>query len=389
MIANNLEKYQNIYIYGAGKEGRKVYNALTFFKVPVQNFVISKYDGAYCFEREVIELSQVKTHPDESFFIVTVPKQHQEDVISNLKERGYNNYIVWASSELNELWRSADYTFEDRRKNKEKCCFILSGYKEFLWEDVFARIEAFAPDDIDFCIISSGLYNEKLSAKAKANNWSYLATKVNSVTIIQNVAMALFEDYKWVYKIDEDMFITKDSFEKLYACYKDVEQTGEYHVGIVAPLIPVNGYGYKRVLKEIGKEEAYIARFGTIVSGGNPASEIEKNPETAVFMWNDTMQLDQLNRHFEEIGNPAICGVRFSIGFILMKHSFWDNMNGFFVSGNHDMGRDEEEVCSTCIVNSEAIVIAENTVVGHFSFGKQTAAMKEYYNDNREWFSVQ
>ena len=55
MIIEELKKYKNIYIYGAGKEGRKVYNALTFFRIPVQNYVISKYDGAYCFEKEVIE----------------------------------------------------------------------------------------------------------------------------------------------------------------------------------------------------------------------------------------------------------------------------------------------------------------------------------------------
>ena len=71
-----------------------------------------------------------------------------------------------------------------------------------------------------------------------------------------------------------------------------------------------------------------------------------------------------------------------------MKHSFWNGMQGFFVSGNPDMGSDEEEVCSNCIINSQPIIVADNVVVGHFSFGRQTEIMKDYYNDNREWFSI-
>ena len=37
------------------------------------------------------------------------------------------------------------YTFIDRKKNSDRLCIILAGYKQFLWEDVFGRIEKYAP----------------------------------------------------------------------------------------------------------------------------------------------------------------------------------------------------------------------------------------------------
>ena len=35
------------------------------------------------------------------------------------------------------------YKFEDRRKNKEKLCIILSGYQEYVWDVVFKRIKKY------------------------------------------------------------------------------------------------------------------------------------------------------------------------------------------------------------------------------------------------------
>jgi hypothetical protein len=34
------------------------------------------------------------------------------------------------------------------------------------------------------------------------------------------------------------------------------------------------------------------------------------------------------------------------------------------------------------------MIVAHNTVVGHFSFGPQTEAMKEFYHDNPEYFEI-
>ena len=49
---------------------------------------------------------------------------------------------------------------------------------------------------------------------------------------------------------------------------------------------------------------------------------------------------------------------------------------------------DEGKLGEFCINNSYAIVVAEDTVVGHFSFGQQTEYMKKLYENNREWFAM-
>jgi hypothetical protein len=64
-----------------------------------------------------------------------------------------------------------------------------------------------------------------------------------------------------------------------------VEKEEPYHVGFVAPLIPINGYGHVRVMKKLGLEEEYERRFQKLVYAAEPDSMIESNPETAKFMW--------------------------------------------------------------------------------------------------------
>ena len=63
-------------------------------------------------------------------------------------------------------------------------------------------------------------------------------------------------------------------------------------------------------------------------------------------------------------------------------------MGGFPVSGSTDLGEDEKEICRYCICHSYAAIIAENTVVGHFSFGRQTEAMRDLLKKKPELFQI-
>lgn len=380
--------YGNVWIYGAGKVGRKLWNDFNFMQIEIKGFVVTKYDGVKIPETCVVELADINSNPEDTVFIVTVSKKFRSDIILKLQTAGYNNYIIWDENYLCELWCLGEYSFVDRRKEKDKCCFILAGYKEFLWEKTFCRIEQFIDEDIDVCIISSGIYSKRLEKIAEQNEWSYLSTKINSVTLVQNIAFAIYKDYEWVYKIDEDIFVTEGAFELLLQGYLNAERNSDYSVGISVPLIPINGFGYKTILNKCGKASEYESKFGEICVGGNPESEIEKNPETAVFMWDAMPQLDELKEYFREANEYEVCGVRFSIGFMLMHHSFWEQMNGFSVCGNADMGTDEEDVCANCIIQSKAIIVCQRAIVGHFSFGRQTDRMKEYYYNNQEWFDI-
>ena len=153
------------------------------------------------------------------------------------------------------------YTFFSKKKDSDRLCIILAGYKPFLWEDVFGRIAKYAPKDIDICIVSSGLYNEKLQQIAQENNWSYLSVKQNKVSLAQNIAINLFGKASMIYKLDEDIFVTKNFFEQLLTTYKKVEKTSTYRLGFVAPLMPISGYAHVRVLEKTGLLKKYEERF--------------------------------------------------------------------------------------------------------------------------------
>lgn len=383
-----IEGIKNIWIYGAGKIGRKLLKDFNFLNISINGIVISNYDGTRIMNTHVYELSEVTSSPEETLFIITSAKKYHNDIIFHLKKYHFEQYIIWDRQCLCELWKRVDYRFTDRRAGNSKCCFILAGYKEFLWNDVFERFACFIPKDVDVCIVSSGVYSKKLEIIAQENGWSYLSTDINSVTLAQNIAFSVYENYEWVYKIDEDMFLTDRAFEKMFANYQNIKDVSNYEPGIVVPLIPVNGFGYYKILTEIGKKNEFERRFGRAVIGGNPNSEIEKNPESAVFMWNECPQIDRLNKLMEKEIYMDSCSVRFSIGCILLRHALWDDMQGFTVSGNADMGTDEEELCAHCVNTSRPIMVSNNAVVGHFAFGRQTSRMKEFYSENSEWFKI-
>ena len=103
-------------------------------------------------------------------------------------------------------------------------CMILAGYKMFCADVIFDRIKKFVPKDVDVCILSSGKYSEELSELAKKNNWSYLSTKRNNVSLIQNIAIKLHKDAEYIYKLDEDVFVTRNYFKTLFDTMKKLEK---------------------------------------------------------------------------------------------------------------------------------------------------------------------
>ena len=262
-----------------------------------------------------------------------------------------------------------------------------------MWEDVFGRIEKYAPKDIDFCIVSSGLYSEDLAKITEKNNWSYLSVKQNKVTLVQNIAINLHPKAQKIFKLDEDIFITENFFTQLEKTYDKMEKEGRYNIGFVAPLLPINGYANVNVLEKTGLIEEFDKKFGKAYHDGDGQAPIIKNPDIAKFMWGETEEklrdIDKLSKEFsEQEFSYSICSIRFSIGAILFSREIWENMGRFKVGLGTNMGQDEVQLCKYCMIESKAIIISENTVAGHFSYGPQTNAMKEYYNSHREIFKV-
>lgn len=287
---------------------------------------------------------------------------------------------------------SRRYTFEKRTNDCENLCIILAGYKEYTWDIIFERINKFANDDIDICILSSGIYSEKLSRIAKKYNWSYLSTKRNNVALIQNTAIKLFPNAKYIYKLDEDIFVTKNFFDEMKNTFINVQENGEYKVGFVGPIIPINGYSYVVLLKKLGLYDYYEKHFEKPKYYYGTDTMIVNSPDVAKFMWgeNDIVpQIDDIDRILNDFEfSYSVSPIRFNIGAIYYPRELWNHMNYFKVDFGAGMGKDETQISSHCVRWSRAIVIAENTCVGHLSFSQQNKEMEKYYNQHPEKFQI-
>lgn len=307
-----------------------------------------------------------------------------------------NNIIIkFVESFNNYKSFTRKYTFENRSKSSRTLCMVLAGYKEFTWDIVFERIKKFSDNEkMDICIVSSGLYSERLSNIAKSNGWSYISIKKNSVSLAQNMVIKLFPNAKYIYKLDEDIFVTKNFFETLEYTYEQVQRYGNYDVGFVAPIIPINGYAHIQLLKRLNLMDDFEKEFGKVKHSAAMDKVIVNNSDAAKYMWgeNDKIpHIDNLDKmlHKDDL-IYSVCPIRFSIGAIYYTRELWENMNYFNVSMfSIGMGHDEVQICSHCMANSKAIIISENTCVGHLSFGPQNKEMTQYFKENPTRFIIQ
>ncbi|MZU91197.1 hypothetical protein CJP55_04000 [Lactobacillus plantarum] len=287
-----------------------------------------------------------------------------------------------------------NFTFENRSTGSDQLIIIIAGYKPFTWDNVMLRIKRFAPKNADVCIASSGKYSERLSKIAKKNNWSYMSTKRNNVSLLQNVVINAFSRAQMIFKVDEDIFITQNTFESMLGTYQHVAKSSDipYVPGFVAPLIPINGYAHVRVVEKLGIKAEFERKFGALRYAAGPDRPIESDVNVAKFFWgvgNYVPSIDEMSAKFaEEQFSYSVCPVRFSIGCIVFKRDFWDEINMFEVGHGNAMGLDEEQVDAACLIKSKPIIVDENTVVGHLSFGIQNNVMKEFYLNHVANFSI-
>ena len=284
------------------------------------------------------------------------------------------------------------YKFEDRSKNSDTLCMILAGYKEFTWDIVFKRIKEFSDENMDICIVSSGLYSERLSKIAQENDWSYISTKRNSIPLIQNMALKLFPNANYIYKLDEDIFVTENFFKTVRETYDNVQEKGEYNVGFVAPIIPVNGYAHVKLLKKLDLVDYYEKHFEKIKFAAGPDRCIETNVDVAKFMWGENglvPHIDDLDKMLHDMPfNYSASTVRFSIGAIFYHRDLWEKLPYFRVDITKGLGVDEVQLCSFCITHSKGMIISENTAVGHLSFGPQNHEMEKFFKENPDRYLI-
>ncbi len=278
------------------------------------------------------------------------------------------------------------YKFLNNMRNSDYLVLVVAGYQEYVWTKVFSRIKNAVPIGYDVCIVSPGIYKKDLEQICIENKWSYLSCRDNRLAQAQNTAIKLHGNAKYIHKLDEDIFIGNAYFEDLDKVYQRAIEDNIYKVGMVCPLLNVNGAGYRFFLKEKGILEEYEDKFGTarITCDDDP---IYLDGNAAKYIWENTLPIDDTIAKFKRQSIsyiPAV--VRFSIGAIYFTRDFWMKAGYFKVAAEGQLAWEELEICNFCYNHSYSILIATNVFAGHFGFGKQKDIMKEFYTDNQEKF---
>lgn len=282
---------------------------------------------------------------------------------------------------------SKDYEFINRSKDKKKLLIILAGYQEFYWNVLLERVNKYTNNDVDICVVIPGSpHKNTLKEICEKYNWSYLYSKHDRLGLVQNIAINLHPNAEFIIKIDEDIVVCKNYFENMIDAYNKVKISTRNKVGIVAPLINVNGYSYIPFLESIDKIKDYDKKFGrAIYSCTN--EKVHLDSDAAIYLWENSIPFDKTAELIKQKNNGkiSICPHRYSIGMILFKRSFWEEMNMFEVGKDEELGLEERQICEYCNRTSQVIVIAEDVFIGHLGFGKQKDKVKQFFFEKIEY----
>lgn len=389
----------DVTIYGAGNTYLYWKKELESCCININRFAVTKKDKEKFDGKQIISIDELQQLKGKTKIIVASIyfKEIYTALINTGFKPGYEFIQLDTFLLLFKLSENinSNYEFINRSKGYKNLLVILSGYKDFVWESVFARVEAYMSANTDVCVVTSGKYDQTMKTLCEKNQWSYLSTELNNVSLVTNMAINLHPKAEYIIKMDEDIFVTKGTFETLLKTYERVEAESDYEVGFVSPLIPVNGYGYARVLDILKIRHRWEECFGEIkiTDCYKHHETIHDNPKAAEFLWgknNPVMRnIDDIQEKLQGMKfSYSICPVRYSIGLIVFHRDNWLKMGMFPVKSYENMGADEKRICEFCMMEGRTMIISENCIVGHLSYGPQHQTMEKYFRSNREIFDL-
>ena len=250
---------------------------------------------------------------------------------------------------------SSKYKVEGQIRNKEQMLYVLSGYKPYLWNDVFERVKAFQTPELEVCVVSSGKYCDELSCLCKDNGWIYVSTELNNICVASNIVMRLFPKAEYIFKLDEDIYLPKDYFADMLYAYKEIEKVTPGEIGYICPALPLGFYGMHDFLIRKNCLDEYNEKFGKHYVGGtllNPA--FRKHVGVDEFIWKKIGIFDDCAEEYKKSGlDFEPCVTRSGIAAILFKRQFWDTMGGLKKprgAGLGDAG-DEGQITAYCALH--------------------------------------
>jgi len=305
----------------------------------------------------------------------------------------YGQLRTWVKAWSRQLKFMDKVQFDDRRTGSRVLVSILAGYKQELWPFTIPRLCQALPD-CDVCVVSPGIYSEELARLCRDHGWSYISTKTNDVGLAQNICFNLHQRAELIVKVDEDMFLLRNSIDNLIGAYRATKAAGIVDPGFIAPLIPINGFCYRYILEELGCLGEFERRFGRarLAVSGIP---IQRDPAAAQWMWELTAPLEET---FEKLsaGPPRTlpCSIQFSIGLIVFERAFWELFNYFpverrrLLAGMSTLGSDEAHICRSALALSRPGVVTTAAFAGHFCFGPQYSAMRSLIQSRPDLFAI-
>lgn len=283
----------------------------------------------------------------------------------------------------------------DNRKGKNVLVMCLVGYKPDLWDKVFERFIKYMDIDADVCLVSSGLSDKRLEMLAFGNKWSYMITQENNLCLAQNKCIKHFPNAEYIFKIDEDMFVTKGSFSKLLDEMQALEKWSDYVPGAIVPLININATCLPKLLQYTEKWKEYSDLFGKpyVSDGRTHHDEITFNAEISKWLWSN-IDIDRASVGWGgKASRSELCATRFSIGMVLFKRDVWENMGRFPYTPNDPveykrigLGEDEKALCTYCMMRARPMFICNDVLVGHLSYGPTTKEMLKFFKKHQELF---
>lgn len=284
------------------------------------------------------------------------------------------------------------YIYDNRSKKSENLFIIIAGFQPYYWEAVFERVLKNQKDfkePIDICVcIPEGIGDScnVLRKICKDNDWSYLYIDKDMLSQVQNIAIKLHPYANWIFKIDEDIILSDNYFDKLKKAHIKASNESNYQVGFIGPIININAAVFTKFLSSIGKLDEFQMRFGPIkVNLKNPNDIIHKSPDAAEYIWNQSIPFDEVARHIERVNSnkQSIVPVRYSIGAILFTRSYWERIGYFKVGCYGDMGVEEVQVCGFNNTQFMPTYVAEDIFVGHLGYYSQKKRCKDFFESHQ------
>ena len=274
----------------------------------------------------------------------------------------------------------------NNKKDHENLLIIVAWYQDYLYDKVFNRVNKYLEKNIDVVIITPWKKDNKLIEYCNKFWRSYLYTKDNKLSLTQNIAIKLHNNAKYIYKMDEDIFITEWFFSNLKKKYELAIKNSEFIPWAITPVININAFWYPYFLKAIGKKEEWTKKFWPIKQEIN---YVKKNEQTE-YLRSCTLPIDETQekyfKHIDISKEYITNSVKYSIWCFMFPRKVWEDFWWFDVAFEWALWKEETQFLSYTINNSCPIILCENSLCWHFSFWPQKKRMKEFFDKNRDLF---